>query len=351
MEWFLAIVALCLVIIVHEFGHYIAAVSTGMKVDRFSVFGIGPVVVRLGTWRGTEFVISAIPFGAYVMVRGMEPEPEDETPAVEQPREVTPEESPNFRDKPLLSRFLVLFGGPAANYVCAMLIFFGVYTTAGAETVEIGDFAQVSAAREAGLQVGDQLVRIGEESIDAEDGASAVLAATDRYLGQTIPVVVDRGGQAVETTITLPDQAPALGITMMVRAAGREVPIGDAAVLAVRKPLLITQLQLSGLYRLITGQMEGEMTGPVGIVKFIKRSAEAGAVPFLMTAAFISTLLGMFNLLPLPALDGGRIMFLGYEAVTRRPASPRMEGMVHGIGMLALLVLIAIVTVGDLRGP
>jgi regulator of sigma E protease len=87
----------------------------------------------------------------------------------------------------------------------------------------------------------------------------------------------------------------------------------------------------------------------VGIVKHIKRSAEAGLVPFLMTAAFISTLLGLFNLLPLPALDGGRIAFLGYEVVARRPASGRVEGLVHGVGMLALLALIAFATIGDIK--
>src|SRR5262245_925667 len=138
MSIFAAIVALCVVIIIHEGGHYLAAVWTGMKVDRFSVFGIGPTVVRLGTWRGTEFVISAIPFGAFVLIRGMEPADEgdlaSERDAIDDDAwakamaaakgSEAPKASPNFRDKPLWARAAVLAGGPVANYLTAMLIFF-----------------------------------------------------------------------------------------------------------------------------------------------------------------------------------------------------------------------------------
>src|SRR5690606_22456657 len=146
---------LCAVIIVHELGHFLAAIWTGMKVDRFSVFGIGPSILKLGTWRGTEFVIGAIPFGAYVLIHGMEPEDPDapsRTPA-EQP-------SQNFRDKPLLARMAVIAGGPIANYLLAILLFLGIYTMAGVrgpiESISVDAFAVGSAAQTAGLQVGDE---------------------------------------------------------------------------------------------------------------------------------------------------------------------------------------------------
>src|SRR5690606_28379201 len=126
-----------------------------MKVDRFSVFGIGPAIVKLGTWRGTEFVIGAIPFGAYVLIRGMEPEEDDSGGFRSRPDP----SSHNFRDKSLGARALVLAGGPLANYVTAIVLYFGVFTLAGlrgpVESVEIASFHEDSAAQAAGLEVGD----------------------------------------------------------------------------------------------------------------------------------------------------------------------------------------------------
>ena len=344
MDWAFAIAALCVVIVIHEFGHYAGAVATGMHVERFSVFGIGPAILRLGTFRGTEFVISAIPFGAYVMIQGMEPEDDEGPPRAPDPH------SRDFRDKPLWARFVALVGGPAANYLAAFAILFGVYGVAGTEVVEIGSFAEVSAARDAGLAEGDQIVRVGDAEVAGAKGPNTVIAETSARLGGTVDVTVRRGDERLTRTLHLPAEPPALGITMITRPSGNPVPVTTAAAMAVRRPLEISWAQLEGLYKLVTGQLEGDMTGPVGIVRHIKRSAEAGIVPFLLTTAFISTLLGLFNLLPLPALDGGRITFLAVELVTRRRVPGRVEGMVHGIGMIALLLLMVLVTIGDFRG-
>lgn len=352
MDIFLAIVALCLLIVIHELGHYICAVRTGMYVDRFSVFGIGPAIVKLGRYRGTEFVIGAIPFGAYVQIRGMEAEDEKKEEA--EPPAEEPTESPNFRDKPLSSRFLVLAGGPAANYLAASLILFGVFVTAGAngpvEAVQIDRFAEVSAARDAGLEQGDEIIRVGDVVIDPKAGTRSVGLATEPYLGQTVDVTVRRHGEAVTHSVTLPEEPPALGIWYKLRSSRQEVGVGEAAWLAAKRPVEITGQQLGALYLLATGQLEARLEGPVGIVRHIARSAESGLIAFLGMAAFISTLLGMFNLLPLPALDGGRMTFLLFEVIARRRASSRVEEMVHGIGMLALLALLALVTIGDLSG-
>lgn len=342
MEWLLAIVALCLVIVVHEFGHYVAAVATGMKVDRFSVFGIGPAILRLGTYRGTEFVIGAIPFGAYVLIRGMEPE--DEPAGDPDP------DSPNFRDKPLWARFLALFGGPAANYLAAMAIFFGIFASVGTEAVAVGGFSEPSPAQAAGLEVGDRIVEVAGVPIEPPGAARKVVEATKEHLGETIPIVVERDGARRSFQVTLNPEPPALGVSLAVSPWGQPVPMAKAAKLAVARPLEISAAQLEALYLLVAGKLEAELTGPVGIVKQIKQSAEAGVVPFFFMTAFISTLLGLFNLLPLPALDGGRIVFLGYELVTRRRPSPQVEGWVHGVGIIALLLLMVLVTIGDVRG-
>lgn len=352
MTALVAIVALCVVIILHELGHYIAAVATGMKVDRFSVFGIGPPILKLGHWRGTEFVISAIPFGAYVQIRGMEAEaPED--PATPDAREAG-DGSVNFRDKPLGSRIIVIAGGPIANYLTAMAMLLFVYLKAGmpgpAVAIEITGVRADSAAATAGVLPGDRLVAVGDTAIDPAQKGRDISGATKRYLGGEVELVVARGDSTERLLATLPAEGAApLGVDLQVVAPRTPVAFGDAASHAVTDPLRDTATQLEGLYLLITGQLEASVQGPVGMVQTIAKAADAGIVPFFVMAAFISTLLGMFNLLPLPALDGGRLMFLFYEGIRRRRASPRVEEMVHGYGMLVLLGLIALVTVGDVR--
>lgn len=348
-EIVVAIVALCVVIIVHELGHFLAAVFTGMKVDRFSVFGIGPSILKLGTWRGTEIVIGAIPFGAYVLIHGMEPEdpltPPRTTPA--------PKDSPNFRDKPLLSRIAVIAGGPVANYLLAIALLLGIYTMAGVrgpvEQISVDAFASESSAQAAGLEIGDELVQIGEHPIDPALGSAGVNEAAKAYLGQDVDIVVRRAGELSTHAAHFPEEGPALGVTLFLHSERQPVAFGEALGRASTEPFIASAAQLRGLYQLATGKLKADMQGPVGIVREIARSADAGIIPLVTTAALISTLLGMFNLLPLPALDGGRLVFLGYEAVARRRANPRVEELVHGYGMLALLALILLVTVGDVR--
>lgn len=370
-----AVVALCVVIIIHEAGHYLAAVWTGMKVDRFSVFGIGPTILKLGTWRGTEFVISAIPFGAFVLIRGMEPNDEGEpTPAGhgdaidddawakamaaatgEPPSKAARAASPNFRDKSLGARAAVLAGGPLANYLTAMLIFFAVFLAAGvpgkADRIEVTKLTEGQPAAVAGLREGDRIVKVGDVAIDPALGTQAVVDATTPHRGHTVDITVLRDGQELVLPVQPngDESEPALGAMLAQGADIRPVGAGEAAVLAINEPIRITRDQLGGLYRWATGQLKAEMQGPARIVKHIATSIESGLMSFLKTVALISTLLGMFNLLPLPALDGGRLTFLGYEALSRRRASARVEELVHGYGMLALLLLIAVVTVGDIR--
>jgi len=361
MSIVVAIMALCVVIILHEAGHYFAAVWTGMKVDRFSVFGIGPPVVKLGTWRGTEFVLSAIPFGAYVLIRGMEPEDEEQAEArrageADGSAQAAKKSSVNFRDKPLWARMLVLLGGPAANYLSAMAILMAVFVFAGVrgprEHLDVADFGPTSSAQAAGMELGDELSTIGGVAVEPAKGVLGVNALTGPARGKTVEVVVLRDGAPQTLQLDIPDEGPAMGVGF--GAVPRHtVPLGEAVSKAVSEPVKVTTNQLTMLGAAISGLFKGgdtpEFGGPVAIVDHIADRARIGLIPFLVTTAFISTLLGMFNLLPMPALDGGRLAFLGYEAVTRRRASARIEEYVHGYGMLALLGLIALITVGDVR--
>jgi regulator of sigma E protease len=338
-----------------------------MKVDRFSVFGIGPTIVRLGTWRGTEFVISAIPFGAFVLIRGMEPSDEGErvtgdsidddawAKAMAAAKGETPKPtrttSPNFRDKPLWARALVLAGGPIANYLAAMLILFGLFVLAGkggpVTRIEIAEVQANMPAAAAGLQVGDRIVELDGVAVDPPAGRDPLIEVIKAHPGEPLAITVERQGERVAMTVQ-PNENGKIGAGLDPTGDRLPVGVGEAAVKAVVVPLELSRSQLVGLYLLVTGQLEAEVQGPVGIVKGIATSIERGFLPFVTMVAMISTLLGLFNLLPLPALDGGRLSFLVYEAISRRRATARVEETVHGYGMLALLGLIAVVTVREL---
>jgi len=358
-----AIVALCVVIILHELGHYLAAVWTGMKVDRFSVFGIGPTVLKLGTWRGTEFVISAIPFGAFVLVRGMEPEPGDydepgavdmdeiDDDALAKARAAAPADSDNYRDKPVWARAFMVVGGPAANYLTAMVLFFICYMAAGvpgpANRIEISSLKGGERAEAAELMVGDRVMTVDGAQVDPLAGPQPIIDVLVAHPEQPVELTIVREGETVSKTVT-PNEDGKIGAVLGPKADRHPIEVTEAIPLAVVKPFSFSKRQLQELWKLITFQRSGRVGGPVQIVAVIVGAIEGGLIPFIWTVAIISTLLGLFNLIPLPALDGGRLTFLLYEAVARRKSNPRIEEMVHGYGILVLLSLMAVVTVMDI---
>lgn len=347
-----AALALCVVIMLHEAGHYLTAIWSGMKVDRFSVFGIGPAIVKLGTWRGTEFVIGAVPFGAYVLIRGMEAE-EDPPPPGTKPDP----DSFNFRDKPLSRRALTIAGGPIANYIVAIVTFFAVFSIFGVKqpprAIAIAAFGDDSPAQAAGAELGDEVVRIADLEIDPALRGNDVAPAATAHRGETIAMVVRRNGEMLELQLAVPTDEDAPPLSVQMEGVGSEradVPFGTAVAAAFEQPYEMSILQLQGLKKLVTGEVSRKnVSGPVGIVKAVAGAAALGLPDFLEMVAVISTLLGLFNLLPLPALDGGRLTFLAYEAIAKRRANPRVEEAVHGYGMLLLLGLILLVTVGDIQ--
>jgi regulator of sigma E protease len=353
MTWLVAILALSLLIVIHEYGHYVCARIGGMHVDRFSLLGIGPPILRFGTWKGTEFVISAIPFGAYVHIVGMEAE---EMVEGAEPPPPAPEGTRNFRDSPVWARVLAIAGGPIANYLTAMAIMVGVFSIAGVNApteTAIASFATGSPARAACLEPGDVYVDIAGSPMQGENPRQRVILATKEHLGETVPVTVLREGEQRTFDVTLNEQPPALGANFVDVDAYRDVPIGTAIADGIRWPLARTAEQLSALSSMLTGNAAGRVGGPVEIARQIKGSAERGVMDLIVFAALISTVLGMFNLLPIPALDGGRLMFMLWEVAFRRPINKIAEEWIHGIGMIALLGLLAYATVGDLRqtGP
>jgi regulator of sigma E protease len=333
------ILAFGVLVFVHELGHYLAARASGMRVERFSI-GFGPVI--FATKRGeTEWAVSAIPFGGYVRIAGMSPE-----------EQVRPDDASAYSNQPAWRRFSVILAGPAMNYITAVLLAFAMIATLGIQEPDpraaIGQVVPESAAAQAGLLPGDRVVAVEGAPVETwPELVSAVVASPGRPL--RLSVIRGEASAPVEVVV-VPRDVGGRG-QLGVAPAMRDLRAGpaQAAATAVRLTNQRAWESLSGLGQVITGKQRGELMGPVGIAQEMARSARAGASQFLTMVWFISIVLAMFNLLPLPALDGGRLVFLGYEIVTRRRVNQRVESFLHMAGFVAIFGLILAVTVfGDL---
>jgi regulator of sigma E protease len=337
------VLAVSLLIVIHELGHHYAARRFGMRVERFSV-GFGPVV---GSFRhaGTEFAISALPLGGYVKIAGMSPGDD-----------VDPADGSAYANQAAWRRFLVILAGPAMNYVLAIAMAAVLLATVGLRgpdpAARVGQVLPGGPAEQAGLRSGDLVLSVDGAPVD---GWAAMVARFQASPGRTLALSVERpgaGGAAPERlaiAITPRDaggrgrvgigQAPA-----MLRATGLE-----AVATALHRTNQLAVGQLAAFGAVFRGGQGAELSGPIGIGQQLVSAAHEGAPPFLALVWQISLVLAILNLLPVPALDGGRLVFLAIEMVTRRRVNERVEGIVHMIGFVALIALLLGVTVfGDL---
>ena len=341
----IAILGLSLLVIVHEGGHYLAARAFGMTVTRFSI-GFGPV---LASYRPkdspTTFQLCAVPFMAYVMISGMNPADE-----------IDPNDPALYPNKSVFARIVTIFGGPFANYVAASLLVFGLGVGFGwpegkptepmiVETVEPG-----SPAARAGLLPGDVIEQAEGKPIR---NVEQLIAVTSPRAGKPTLYVVKRAGKRLAPLTITPRAAGkrgVIGVTPKVDFTHRPMSFEQAGLLAIVYPFDLTMRNLSGMADLFERRTTEGITGPVGMGKLVAEQAEKGAFYFIHILVAISVALGLFNLLPFPALDGGRLVFLGYELVTRRRPNERIEAAVHAVGLIFLLSVIALVTLRDVVG-
>jgi regulator of sigma E protease len=310
----------------------------GMRVERFSI-GFGPPLVSFK--RGeTIFQIAPIPLGGFVQITGLNPNEEFD--------KSDPMVYPN---RPRWMRLLTVLAGPAANYLTAMVLVFVVLLGYGIapKTQRIEEPAAKRPAAMAGLKAGDVLVEANGQMVDAEHPISEVIQAGH---GAPVSIKVLRDGQPMVFNVT-PDQNKGVyqvGIQIGPYGARTPASLGLAAKQAVVYPYYTSIDILEGLYNMIRGKVQADLSGPVGITKQMAKAASRGAVNFISMIAMLSVYLGLFNLLPLPALDGGRAVFLGVESVTRRRVDPRIEAAVHTAGFVLLFGVLLVVTFKDIFG-
>ncbi len=335
-----AILAVSLLIVAHEAGHFLAARGFGMRVERFSV-GFGPVVLAFR--RGeTEFAVSALPLGGYVRIAGMGPGEADD-----------PSDRGLFSNQAAWRRFVVILAGPAMNYVAAILIAWAALATVGLPAPDpaphVGKLVAGMPAEAAGLRPGDAIAAVSGAPVDTWEGLVRELR---RHPGEPIVLDVLRPSAGAEPVrVALPITPTPQGTVGFQQAAvARRAPAGAALVDGVRLTNANAGAQLSAFAALFKRRPSAKgAVGPAGIIQQLVQAARDGLSPFLGFVWTISVVLAILNLLPIPALDGGRLVFLAYEIVARRRVDEKVESYVHFAGFVLLVGLILAVTVfGDL---
>ncbi len=359
MTVLVAILGLAVLMIVHEGGHYLAARASGLRVLKFSI-GFGPTFFKIlpdgGYWcfsafggrikarlfahdpekhGPTVFQVAMIPFLAYVQIAGMNPLEDND-----------PNDKGSYANASLRARVVTIFAGPLANYLFASVFFFVAFFWDGvpADTthVEVIDGRPAAAA---GIQTRDRILSIEGHEIENWKQLSEQISTRG---GQEIEVVVEREGQRIPIKVTPEASEDGRGLIGVKQRGMRPATgFGEAATLAVTAPPRTVQLQLTELGKWARGKSQGELGGPKAMVDQMATAVKTGWGDFLFLLGALSAWLAAFNLLPFPALDGGRLMFLGYEATTRRRANPTVEAQIHAVGLLMLLGVMIYVTLAN----
>jgi len=333
------ILGLALLMVVHEAGHLLAARAFGMRVQRFSI-GFGPPLWRYQA-KGSETIyqVALIPFLAYVQIAGMNPF-----------EEVDPDDKTSYANASLVARISAIVAGPLANYLFASVFFFAALMIGGRGVPTTSVQVLDGPAKSAHLRDGDRVVTIdGNKVEDWEDLRHKVMASPNRPL--EIAVVRDGKKLLFQVTPAMKDGRAMIGV----QTVEKRVPVSfkQATIESMVWPARVVEQLVVSLSRIVTGKDKPQLAGPVGIVKETSRAAEKSWTDYLAWLGVLSAYLGGFNLLPFPALDGGRLAFLSYEAITRRRPNARVEARVHFFGLVMLLALIAVVSVfdvADIRG-
>lgn len=356
----LTLIAFVLVIgplvFVHEMGHYLAARWFGVKSEAFSI-GFGREIAGWTDKRGTRWKIGWLPLGGYVRFAG-------DMNAVSQPSAewlALPAEERNktFQAKPVWQRAIIVAAGPIVNFLIAMLILGGFAMAFGDTRTPpvIGSVVAGSAAERAGLQAGDRITRLGDHDIQIFED---LLSYTRINPGVATQVSVTRGGEQLTRPVTIgvERQTDRFGnsyrIGMLGIARGERVAVAvslfEAPIVAVRRTGEIVSMMVETIGQIISGRRSvKELGGPLSIAKVSGEQITLGPEAFVFLIALVSINLGFINLLPVPMLDGGHLLFYAIEAVRRRPVGPQAQEWAFRGGLAAILALMLLVTFNDLE--
>lgn len=355
----LTVLAFALVIgplvFLHELGHYLAGRWFGVKAEEFSI-GFGREVAGITDRRGTRWKFCWLPLGGYVRFAGdMNPASQPSPEWLSLP---APERTKTFQAKPLWQRAIIVAAGPIANFIVAILIlaaFAFAYGQNGTSSV-VGGISPGSAAAVAGLRPGDRVTSLGGRSVET---FTDMVKYTQLRPNEAVHIEFERAGQALETDAVIGQREERdrfgnsfkVGVLGIASSAPVAKPVGllEAPLVGIRQTGEIIQMTLDGLGQIITGRRSiSELGGPIKIAQVSGERLVLGPIEFAFLLALISINLGFINLLPVPVLDGGHLLFYAVEAVRRRPVEPQVMEWAFRGGLIAILALMLLVTFNDL---
>lgn len=325
----LFVLMLLVLVIPHELGHMLVAKMCGVQVNEFSV-GMGPLIYQKQKGE-TKYSIRLLPLGGFCQMEGEDEESEN-------PRA--------FNNKKPAQKIAVLLAGVAMNVILAVLIVFGVLTYNG---IPVNTFREVqpnTPAYEAGLRAGDKVTKV--DGIEVGSWVEFVDAIDSYHPGDKMEITAVRNGKEKDYFLTplLDEKTNRYVVGVVADVTRNPIKVLPYSVSYTKE---LNSLILGSFKKLITGKLsKDEVSGPVGMVKAVDETRSYGFSSYLMLLAIVSLNLAIFNILPFPALDGGRIVFVIIRMITGKAITDEMEGTVHLIGMLLLIGLVVFVTFNDI---
>ena len=333
MYYILALLLLGVLIMAHEAGHFLAARACGIGVQEFAM-GMGPLLLKKKSKKGTQFSLRLFPIGGYCQFYG-----EDED--LPDPRA--------FNRQAVWKRAVTVASGPLMNFIVAFLVIV-LYMSAVGLLAVVPNVAQVEPnAQQAGLMPGDELIAVNGEAVT---DTQMIALAIDESAGESVTLTVQRDGEQMEIAVT-PFYDEELGRYRAGFTFAQQrvrVPLLQSVPFSVSYNVESVRLIASTLKNLLfKGEGVNDVTGPVGTVYVIQEVTQAGGLDvYLELIALISVNLGVVNLLPIPGLDGSRLLFLLVEAIRRRPVKRELEGAIHAAGFILLMGLMIVLTYKDI---
>ena len=344
---FAFVVSLGLLIFFHELGHFLLARLFGVGVEKFSL-GFGPRIAGFERG-GTDYRLSAIPLGGYVKMVG-------EAPG----EEISQEKRPySFTHKPVWQRMLIVAAGPFFNLLLAVLLFWGLFWSIGEFILDpvVGEVSTDAPAAVAGVLPDDKVTAVNGEAVDSWSQMARLISESG---GQPINVTIDRSGEELTFSITPktmqdknifgePIERYVIGVTSRGDTQNRPVGPVKAFFYGISQTGRIIQLTALSVVKMIQGTVSKDnIGGPIRITQMAGEQAKAGIASLINFIAFLSINLAILNILPIPVLDGGHLLFFTIEAIMGRPVNRRFREMMQQAGVLLLTMLMIWVFYNDI---